>query len=460
MVFVTPLRAVIYTRQSKAAEGDSLAIDRQETACRALALARGYEVVEVSVDNDISAYFGRKRPGWERVLQMVANGEVDVILAWHLDRITRSMKELERLIDAVLETGVGVATATGDIDLSTDSGRLIGRILAAVARAEAERKAARQVLSNLQRVATGRPQWANRPFGFERSGEHRPGEAEALRAAYSAVLEGERPYQIRDRWSEAGFKTTMGKPWTEHSVGRLLREPRNAGQMIYRGEVVGPGSWEPIVSEEVWSAVCARLGANGKAGRAPRTEALLVTIARCATCQGRVFVNRADKTHPTDNYACGQGHIGLPVEWVDGQVLVAVTAQLGDPEYRSTWEAWVASREEESKDQAQGLALLQERLDALAEDYAEGLLTRAAMLKGTAKVREKIEELGAIEFVGGPRDWHYDPEYVYAEYEGMSPSERREWLRGLVEGVTLHRRGRGRRGLWRELVEVEMAGVA
>lgn len=452
------IRAVVYARQSKDKQGDQLAVDRQETACRALALARGYEVVAVEVDNDISAYYQKRRPGWERVLQMVANKEVDIILAWHLDRITRSMKELERLIDAVMETGVGVATATGDIDLSTDSGRLIGRILAAVARAEAERKAARQVLSNLQRVATGRPQWARRPFGFERTGEHRPLEAEALREAYTAILEGDRLHQVRDRWNEAGFTTTSGKAWDERAVGRVMREPRNCGILIYKGERAGTGSWEPIVSEEVWSAARTRLDARGHGGAVVKTDALLVTIARCGTCQGRVYVHRA-KDRPGPVYACDNGHLGLPVDWVDGQVLGRITARLGDPEYRHAWESWIASRIGEDRDRMKELSLLQERLDAFAEDYAEGLITRQAMLKGTAKVRARIQEFGEASFAGPPEQWAYDPEYVYSEFEEMTGPQRREWLRGLVDSVVLHRRGRGKRELRRELVDVEMVAA-
>src|SRR5690606_28616970 len=150
-------RAVIYTRVSLDRTGEQASVQRQEQACRALATAREWEVVGVRTDNSVSATSGEERPEWRAVLDMIDAGEVDVVIAWHMDRITRTMLELEELITLAVDKGVGVTTATGDIDLTTDVGRMVARILAAVARAEVERKAARQRLGNSQRAAAGCP---------------------------------------------------------------------------------------------------------------------------------------------------------------------------------------------------------------------------------------------------------------------------------------------------------------
>ena len=104
---------------------------------------------------------------------MLADAErdrFDVILAWALDRITRSMKDTERLVDLAEKTGVRVVTANGDIDLTNDQGRLVGRILSAVARGEVERKAARQRLANEQRASLGLPPIGPRALGWEKDG--------------------------------------------------------------------------------------------------------------------------------------------------------------------------------------------------------------------------------------------------------------------------------------------------
>jgi len=123
------MRAVLYLRQSKDAGLTGLAVDRQRTECRRLAGERGWTVVEECVDNDTSASTGKHRPGYQRALQLAEAGDVEVIIAWHVDRLTRRVAELESLIELCERTGVRVATVSGDLDLTTDAGRLVGRIL-------------------------------------------------------------------------------------------------------------------------------------------------------------------------------------------------------------------------------------------------------------------------------------------------------------------------------------------
>jgi DNA invertase Pin-like site-specific DNA recombinase len=70
------------------------------------------------------------------VLQLAEDREVDVIVGWHVDRLTRTLTELEHLIELSQRTDVRVAAVSGDLDLTSDAVRLVGRILACVARGE------------------------------------------------------------------------------------------------------------------------------------------------------------------------------------------------------------------------------------------------------------------------------------------------------------------------------------
>ena len=71
-------------------------------------------------------------------------GEIDAIICWDLDRLTRQPWQLEEWIDRAEEQGLKLVTANGDADLATDGGRMYARIKAAVARGEIERKSMRQ----------------------------------------------------------------------------------------------------------------------------------------------------------------------------------------------------------------------------------------------------------------------------------------------------------------------------
>jgi Resolvase, N terminal domain len=74
------------------------------------------------------------------MLADIRNGKIQPVVAWHLDRLHRRPVELEDFIALADEKRVALATVTGDVDLSTDNGRLIVRLTGAVARAEVEQK--------------------------------------------------------------------------------------------------------------------------------------------------------------------------------------------------------------------------------------------------------------------------------------------------------------------------------
>lgn len=87
---------------------------RQLEDCEALATKLGVSVVGRFDDNDISAFSGKTRPDFENMLAVLKRGEADMIICWHADRLYRSMKDLERLID-VVDRGIEIRTVTAGI---------------------------------------------------------------------------------------------------------------------------------------------------------------------------------------------------------------------------------------------------------------------------------------------------------------------------------------------------------
>jgi hypothetical protein len=93
------MHAAVYTRISQDATGQRAGVTRQLEDCEALADRLGWEVTHRYDDNDLSAYSGRTRPGFEAMLKAMADSEFGAVICWHPDRLFRSMKDLERLID-------------------------------------------------------------------------------------------------------------------------------------------------------------------------------------------------------------------------------------------------------------------------------------------------------------------------------------------------------------------------
>lgn len=137
--------AAIYLRISQDRDGSMLGIDRQREDCLELCMRHSWPVVEMSVDDDVSAYSKRKkRPGYRALLEALKDGRADAVVAWHPDRLHRSSLELEEFIEIVEAASAHVATVqAGELDLATATGRMTARVVGAVSRHESEHEAER-----------------------------------------------------------------------------------------------------------------------------------------------------------------------------------------------------------------------------------------------------------------------------------------------------------------------------
>ncbi|MEU4155734.1 recombinase family protein [Actinoplanes sp. NPDC026670] len=462
-------RAIIYLRMSLDKSGEGAGLERQEQACRALALARGWDVVAV-IDDTISATDWRldDRPGWQRVVKTIEAGEADLVVAWHLDRVTRSMKDLEVLIEMAIERNIGLATATGDIDLTTDVGRMVARILAAVATAEGERKAARQILASDQRIAKGKPNWIRVPFGFNKDGSHNEEQAAAIKKAYQDVAAGKTLSAVAREWNEAGFRTSAPSQeetrprqprrraydptgqWSIVALRFLLRQPRNMGMITLYGEVMGPAAWEPIIDEATWRKVDQMLADRERPDWVGGKLAnLLSAIAHCGVCGGPV---RATKKKGEPFYMCagvarepelGRGHTQLPIDYADGQVVHRLISQmklLGRVSFRPMPSTADLQPLRDRETQLEGA------IKELVEDRSLGLITRLELHEGTTKARKELEAIQReiAKAAGRGPAKVVDIEAAYEEFEALDLGEQRSTLLDAFSIIRFVQRGKGR----------------
>jgi hypothetical protein len=279
---------------------------------------------------------------------------------------------------------------------------MVARILAAVARAEVERKGARQRLAAEQRAKAGKAWWPRRPFGLEMDGSLREDEAEALRKAYRDLLAGVSLLTLARDLNEAAYFTNRGKPWTATSLRPVLLNARNAGIRVYEGEEVGQADWEAIVPEETYRAAVRVLNDPGRdtggGGRIPRN--LVSGIAVCGRhgCGGDAKVGWRGRRKGAEGacpvYVCRRSScVSHRLDWVDTYVTERIVQRLSLPGAAAV--SVSGEGEGDAADLRAEVASLRERLDALAEDYAEGLLSRSQMLAGSERLRERLERAEA-----------------------------------------------------------------
>lgn len=388
------MRAHVYLRQSMDRTQTGAAVERQREDCLRLVRERGWDVERVWVDNDVSASSGRVRPEYARMLAAVERGEVDVIVAWHVDRLTRTLVDLEALIGLAERTDLRIATVTGDVDLSTDSGRLVGRILASVARGEVERKGARQRRAQQQAAEQGRPAGGRRAFGYASNGvDVVEDEAVLVKAAYADLLAGASLKGIARRWNGAAVLTTMGGTWRHDNVRTVLKNPRYAGLRTYRGEVVGPAVWPALVDEETHAAALALLTMpERRTTSSTARKYLLPGLARCWKCGSDVATGHT--RHNKRVYVCRASKcISRAAEPVDDLVERLVIARLSRPDAVDLLTRDDAPDVAEHRQRADAL---RGRLDDLAEALADGTLTLAAVRKASDRVRSELADAEAL----------------------------------------------------------------
>ena len=186
------VRAGVYARISSDRDGEALGVERQLTDCRKLCSERGWTIVAEYVDNNLSASAeGVTRPEYERLLEDIANRELDSVAVWDLDRLTRQPLQLEQFVRTCEQAGMTrLALIGGNVDIGTGDGLLVARIKGAVA-AEESRKTGQRIRRKHQELAEKGLYHGGgaRPFGFEPDGiTVREDEAALIREAAGRIL--------------------------------------------------------------------------------------------------------------------------------------------------------------------------------------------------------------------------------------------------------------------------------
>jgi DNA invertase Pin-like site-specific DNA recombinase len=153
-------RAVIYARVST----DSQTTENQLVALKEVAARRGWQIVGEYCDNGISGAKGRAgRPAFDRMLKDASKRKFDVAMAWAIDRMGRSLRDLIDTIEHLEATGVDLYLDQQNIDTTTPHGKLLFQITGAFA--EFERSMIRQrVNAGLARARAQGKKLGRRPI--------------------------------------------------------------------------------------------------------------------------------------------------------------------------------------------------------------------------------------------------------------------------------------------------------
>lgn len=421
-------RVVIYCRISDDREGKRWGVERQERACRERAERNDWDVVAVLVENDVSAYSGKPRPKYAEVLRMLRSGEADAVLALSGKRLQRNYKDAFEFLDLVEERDIAVDTIkSGEYNLNTAEGRGSARRAAIDAQEESEEIGERVRDAKADNVAAGTYRGGPRPFGYEPDGVTiREDEAQWVRYATRAIINGESLRSVCRTLAEKNVRTVprrmrledgtrtdpIAREWKPEELRKLLLRARNAGliEVSVRGskpaEIVGKAVWPELVDEETWRACKAVLEnparrtttGNGRVwlGSGLYLCGVCGALARGSTTGvgGKAKAGEDGKSH-RPAYRCQTGkHVVRDAFALDEYVEGLAVDRLSRPDAAEL--LLPPAPDGPSRQELAGLAnTLRAKLDSIAADYAQDLMTRKQMLDATAFTRARLEKLEA-----------------------------------------------------------------
>lgn len=453
------IRMGAYGRISFDREQQQLGVDRQLEACHERADQMGVEIVDAYVDNSISALTGKYRPEFERLLADIEAGRITDLIVWHPDRLTRNMDELQRVIDVLNRHDVRVTTiVAGDWDLTSASGRMVARVLGAVAQQESELKGERMSAKHRQIAQSGKTAGGGpRPFGYvdSKCSAIDMHEAELLREATRRVISGEPLNRIANDWNARGETTTQGRPWSATHLYGKLRAPRIAALRELHGETY-QGTWEPIISRRDFDRVATILSDPSRKKRSADVPYLLhgVAVSEFGVPMIGKLIGTARKY-----YARGDGTNGVTCDEddLDRIVTAAVFARieqhggvtLDDPTQDAERVRLVARVEHLEAELAQ-LAALRRNKRLELDEYFE---LRAGTTEWLADARQQLDALTPAE--AAVAEQLFKPGVAKREWKRLDVYERRAVVRRLIEAVVVHKtRQTGPRArLAREIVD-------
>lgn len=231
---VEETKVIGYIRVSTGAQAeDGISLEAQQYRLTSYAQTFDLYLVDVIVDAGVSAK-SLERPGLQIALQRLRSGNVQALLVAKLDRLTRSVKDLAKLLeDDFRDDSAGLISVAENIDTTSAAGRLVLNVLVSVGQWEREAigERTRDALQHLRKegVRLGKPSLGWR-YSEQRDGSGRRilETVDEEQKAYDRIIElrseGLTIRAISARLKTEGYRTKQGKEeWSTASIHRALK---------------------------------------------------------------------------------------------------------------------------------------------------------------------------------------------------------------------------------------------
>jgi len=298
-------RCAIYTRKSTSAGLDQAfnSLDSQREACVAYVQRQaGWTVVDERYDDGGFTGANIDRPAFQRLLANIDAGQIDVVLVYKVDRLSRSLLDFAKVMERFNAAGASFVSVTQNFSTADAMGRLTLNMLMSFA--EFEREMISERTRDKIRAARRKGQWTGGPvpLGYTVEGKRLVVdelEAVLVREIFALYHEHRSALAVVRVLDERGRSTKHARPWTRNDVLRVLKQPVYAGYIASDGEL-HEGEHSAIVERVVFARTQALLaaGTRAKKGSGRNPEYILRGVLQCARC-GSAFTPASTTRHGT-----------------------------------------------------------------------------------------------------------------------------------------------------------------
>jgi site-specific DNA recombinase len=303
------LRCAIYTRKSTehGLEQEFNSLDAQRDACEAYIKSQaslGWKVLPQHYDDPAYSGGNLDRPALKNLLADIAAGRIDVVVVYKIDRLTRSLADFAKLVEAFDARSISFVAVTQQFNTTTSMGRLTLNVLLSFAQFERELSSERVRDKIAASRRKGKWTGGSVPLGYD--AKHKKlvvnkSEAETVRTTFRRYLELrsfsklvadlDRRGIVTKRRNTKVAKFNGGIPFTYGPLAHFLKN------RIYRGEVHHGGKWfqgehDAIVDRETFDRVQQLLAANSNDRKIKRSES-------GALLAGKLYDDKGNRMSPS-----------------------------------------------------------------------------------------------------------------------------------------------------------------
>ena len=361
---ITKKRCAVYTRVSTDERLDQSfnSLDAQREAGQAyIASQRAEGWLPGADDYDDGGYSGGniERPALKRLLEDIQADQIDIVVVYKIDRLTRCLADFSRLIEVFERHKVSFVSVTQQFNTTTSMGRLMLNVLLSFA--QFEREVTGERIRDKIAASKRKGMWMGGypPLGYDVKDRQliiNEDEATTVRRIFQRFAELRSATDLcrelaldgvrTKAWKTGAGNVRNGTPMDKKYLSKALRNPIYVGEIRHKGKVHA-GQHEPIISRQLWDRVHAILAEDssermGKTQTRNKTDALLrgllygpngekyhITFSKKPSGKKyRYYIPKADRRYGGGSSATGM----IPANQIEEVVVSQVIGALQSPE--------------------------------------------------------------------------------------------------------------------------------